>query len=90
MMHELPLQENGDNLEERHFTTALTLMAEVETEQSLKMRVNPSGISQTGRRGGYNVRKPFQNKSCTQGSNQEHCWLGEAPGNLKAGMVLQC
>lgn len=44
MMHELPLQENGDNLEEQHFTTALTLMAEVETEQSLKMRVNPSGI----------------------------------------------
>lgn len=36
MMHELPLQENGDNLEEQHFTTALTLMAEVETEQSLK------------------------------------------------------
>lgn len=44
MMHELPLQENGDNLEEQHFTTALTLMAEVETEQSLKMRVNLSGI----------------------------------------------
>lgn len=37
-------------MEEQHFTTALTLMAEVETEQSLKMRVNPSGIHQTGRR----------------------------------------
>lgn len=68
-MHELPLQENGDNLEEQHFTTALTLMAEVETEQSLKTRVNPSGICQTGRRRSYSVRKHFQNKSCTQGSN---------------------
>lgn len=49
-MHELPLQGNGDSLEEQHFTTVLTLMAEVETEQSLKMSVNPSGISQTGSR----------------------------------------
>ena len=63
MMHELPLQENGDNLEEQHFTTVLTLMAEVETEQSLKMIVNPSGISQAGRRRSYGVQKLFQNKS---------------------------
>lgn len=60
MMHELPLQENGDNLEEQHFTTVLT---EVETEQSLKMSVNPSGISQAGRRRSYGVQKLFQNKS---------------------------
>lgn len=62
-MHELPLQENGDSLEEQHFTTVLTLMAEVETEQSLKMSVNPSGISQTGSGRSWSVRKRFQNKS---------------------------
>jgi len=62
-MHELPLQENGDSLEKQHITTVLTLMAEVETGQSLKMSVNPSGISQTGRRRSYSIRKHFQPRS---------------------------
>lgn len=63
MMHELPLRENGDNFEEQHFTTVLTLMAEMETEQSLKMSVNPGGTRQTGRRRSYSAKMHFQNKS---------------------------